>query len=86
MLPGGVEFDGPAGLKAILMDRLDAFRDHLTSEMLTYAIGRGAEPFDRPAIRKINDETRENDDKLAAMIESIVLSGTFRTCRGREAK
>ena len=86
VLPGGVEFDGPAGLKSILMDRLDAFREHLTSEMLTYAIGRGAEPFDRPAIRKIADETRENDDKLAAMIESIVLSGTFRTCRGREAK
>jgi len=86
VLPGGVEFDGPAGLKAILMDRLDAFREHLTSEMLTYAIGRGAEPFDRPAIRKISDETRENDDKLATMIESIVLSGTFRTCRGREAK
>ncbi len=86
VLPGGVEFDGPAGLKAILMDRLDAFREHLTSEMLTYAIGRGAEPFDRPAIRKISDETRESDDKLEAMIESIVLSGTFRTCRGREAK
>ena len=86
VLPGGVEFDGPSELKAILMDRLDAFREHLTSEMLTYAIGRGVEPFDRPAIRKISDETRENDDKLAAMIESIVLSGTFRTCRGREAK
>ncbi len=86
VLPGGVAFSGPSELKAILISRLDAFREHLSSEMLTYAIGRGTEPFDRPAIKMISDATHARGDRLDAMIESIVLSDTFRTCRGREPR
>jgi hypothetical protein len=86
VLPGGIEFDGPVQLKSILLDRKDAFREHLAGELLTYAIGRGVEPFDRPAIRTITDSTQANGDTLGAMIKSIVLSDTFRMSRGRTSK
>jgi hypothetical protein len=41
------------------------------------------EPFDRPAIARIAKQTRAQGDKLSALVESVVLSETFRTCRGR---
>ncbi|MFZ4576238.1 MAG: DUF1592 domain-containing protein [Phycisphaerales bacterium] len=83
-LPGGESFDGPRELKAILLAKSDQFVEAFAAKLLTYAIGRGMEPFDRPAVRAIAAKTRENGDRFADMIETIVLSDTFRTCRGRE--
>jgi hypothetical protein len=83
-LPGGVELDGSADLKRTLMERSDQFIESLSAKALTYALGRGVEPFDRPAVRRIAQRTRERGDTFAALIESIVLSETFRSCRGRE--
>ena len=50
--------------------------------MLTYALGRVVEPFDRPTVARIVERTRANDDRISAMIEGIVLSEAFQTCRG----
>lgn len=83
-LPGGVELDGSADLKRVLLERRDQFIESLSAKALTYALGRGVEPFDRPAVRLIAQRTRERGDTFAALIESIVLSETFRTCRGRK--
>lgn len=82
-LPGGIQLDGTKDLKRNILSRSDQFVEALTARLLTYALGRGVEPFDRPAIRKIALRTREGGDRLSVLIESIVLSETFRTCRGR---
>ncbi|RNC81826.1 MAG: DUF1592 domain-containing protein [Phycisphaera sp.] len=86
VLPGGISFDGPNELKAILLDKHETFREHLAGEILTYAVGRGMEPFDRPTIRLITEHTASNGDTLSSMIEGVVLSGTFRTCRRRDLR
>ncbi|GAB5495615.1 MAG: DUF1592 domain-containing protein [Phycisphaerales bacterium] len=86
VLPGGISFDGPNQLKSILLDKHETFREHLAGELLTYAVGRGMEPFDRPAIRLIAEHTSANGDTLGSMIEGVVLSGTFRTCRRRDLR
>jgi hypothetical protein len=83
-LPGGTAINGAAELKAILLSRADQFVEALSSKVLTYAVGRGPEPFDRPAIRRIATRTRASDDRFSALIESVVLSDTFRTCRPRK--
>jgi hypothetical protein len=83
-LPGGTSINGAAELKAILLSRADQFVEALSSKVLTYAVGRGPEPFDRPAIRRIATRTRASDDRFSALIESVVLSDTFRTCRPRK--
>lgn len=82
-LPDGVHLNGAGDLKRTLLARADQFVEALTSKVLTYALGRGVEPFDRPAIRQIARRTREQNDRFPALIEAIVLSETFRTCRGR---
>ncbi|MGH9667341.1 MAG: DUF1592 domain-containing protein, partial [Bryobacteraceae bacterium] len=49
-LPNGEKFNGPAELKKILMGDKDAFSHCLAEKMLTYALGRGLESYDTPAI------------------------------------
>lgn len=85
-LPGHGGFEGPEGLKRVLHARTEQFIENLAAKLLTYAIGRGPEPFDRPAIRRISDQTRAHRDGVRSMIEAVVLSDTFRTCRGREPR
>ncbi len=70
-------------MKKTILARSDQFVEALAGKMLTYAIGRGMEPFDRPAIRAIARRTRASGDRMTTLIESVVLSETFRTCRGR---
>lgn len=82
-LPGGVTLNGPADLKRTLAARSDQFVESLAAKVLTYALGRGVEPFDRPAVTRIAKRTRSQSDKFSALIESVALSETFRTCRGR---
>ena len=82
-LPGNIPVRGPKDLKRILLSRSDQFVENLSAKVLTYAIGRGIEPFDRPAIRQIATQTRAQNDRFSALIESVVLSETFRTCRAR---
>lgn len=85
-LPGGVAFDGPVELKAVLLDREALFVENLSKKLLTYALGRGIEPFDRPTVREITDAADASGGKMSSMIEAIVLSDAFRTCRPREGR
>jgi hypothetical protein len=83
VLPDGESFRGPSELKQVLLRKSDQFVEALAGKLLTYGLGRGLEPFDRPAVKRIAARAKENGNRLDAMIEAIVLSDTFRTCRGR---
>lgn len=83
-LPGAITFNGPEELKQILLTREDDFIENLTKKVLTYALGRGTEPFDRPTVHRITEEVRANHDTFGALIEAVVASPAFRSCRGRE--
>lgn len=85
VLPGGAAFEGPDELKQILLARDGEFVENLSRKVLTYALGRGLEPFDRPTVRRISEEVRARGDRFGALIEAVVASEAFRTCRGREA-
>ncbi len=84
-LPSGTVLNGAGELKRNLLSRADQFVEALSSKVLTYALGRGVEPFDRPAVRQIARRVRSQDDRFSALIESVVLSETFRSVRGRKA-
>ena len=51
VLPSGKSFSTPAEMRQVLAGMLPEFSQCLTQKMLTYALGRGVERFDRPAIR-----------------------------------
>jgi mono/diheme cytochrome c family protein len=75
-MPDGTEFKGPAELRKILLSRTDQFAFAVTEKLLTYAMGRGAEYFDAPAIRKIK-RSAAPDYRWSSLIMGIVKSEPF---------
>ena len=84
-LPGGRSFQGPKGLKALLAEtERDAFVHCLTEKMLTYALGRGLEPYDKAAVDRICRKLENNGFRFSQLVQSIVESLPFqmRTTNG----
>ena len=76
-LPDGRSFNGPTELREILTADRDAFTVGMTERMLTYALGRGLETYDRRTVRSIARETAENDYRLSSLVAGIVKSLPF---------
>ena len=76
-MPGGARIEGPAGLKKILMDRKDEFVENVAGQLLTYALGRGLEYYDQPAVREISRKTAAGDYKFSALVMAIANSVPF---------
>lgn len=76
-LPDGSEFTGVDGLEQGLLDRPDMFVGTMAEKLLTYAIGRGHEHFDEPAIRKVVRESRADDYRFSSLILGVVNSTPF---------
>lgn len=81
VLPGGQQFAGSRELKAILMQRREEFARCLTEKMLTYALGRGVESFDRPAIDAIVVRLAADEYRFSSLVLGIVSSLAFQQCQ-----
>ena len=77
-LPDGTKFDGVAGLRALLVSHREDFLRTFTGKLLGYAIGRGTEYYDQPAIRGIVHVAAAEDYRWSAIILGIVKSPPFR--------
>ena len=76
-LPDGTTFNGPAELRRVLLSHSDDFVTTVTEKLLTYALGRGLDAADAPAIRRIKREAGRSNYRLAALIQGIVSSTPF---------
>jgi hypothetical protein len=76
-LPDGSQFTGVGGLEKGLLDRPDVLTTTLTEKLLTYALGRGVEYYDGPAVREIVRKSRAADFRFSALIDAIVASPPF---------
>ena len=83
-LPDGTKFSGPVGVRKVLLNHRDDFVAALTSKLLTYALGRGLEYYDQPAVRAIAREAAHDDCRLSAIIMAVVKSQPFEMRRSRE--
>lgn len=83
VLPDGTTIDGPVGLRRILLDRKDQFVTTATERLLTYALGRGVEPYDMPAVRRIVRDAAVRDYRWSSLIVGIVRSVPFQMRRAR---
>jgi hypothetical protein len=83
-LPDGQSFQGPAELKQILKGKKELFCRCLTEKMLTYALGRGVEYYDRPTVERVNAALAKNDYHFSVLVTEIVKSDPFRLRRGKE--
>ena len=78
-LPGKLEFNGPAELRNILKStRTVQFTRCFAEKMLTYALGRGLEPYDRCTVDDIVEAAETNDYRLSSVMAAIVTSDAFR--------
>ena len=76
-LPDGTRFDGVAGLRTLLVSHKEDFVRTLTGKLLAYALGRGLEYHDLPAIRKIARDAAPHDYRWSSIITRIVNSTPF---------
>jgi hypothetical protein len=76
-LPDGSRFEGVTGLERALLKRPELFVGTLTEKLLTFALGRGVEPFDAPAVRKIIRDAHAKNDRFSSLISGIAASTPF---------
>jgi hypothetical protein len=91
VLPDGTKFQGPAELRKILLSQPEQFVMTATEKLLLYALGRGLEHSDFPAIRKIvRDAARSTAGpsgrpyRWSAIILGIVQSTPFQMRKAAE--
>jgi hypothetical protein len=85
-LPNGKSFKTPAQLVVLLKDDLEDFSRCLTEKMLTYALGRGVERYDRRTVDEINRKLAASDYRFRTLIHEVVHSLPFQSRRGEALK
>ncbi len=82
-LPGGDQFSGADGLRTLLASkRKEQFLRCMAEKMLTYALGRGLEYYDRCALETIVVRMKKQDCRFSTLIEAVVNSVPFQRRRG----
>ncbi len=76
-LQDGTKFDGVTGLRQVLNERSDQFVYTLTERLLTFALGRGADWYDAPAIRAAVRAAQKNNYRFSTLVTAIVSSRPF---------
>jgi mono/diheme cytochrome c family protein len=76
-LPDGTAFNGANELRTALTSHPDRFVHTVTEKLLTYALGRGVEYYDMPAVRKILKEAAPDGYRIQSIILGIVKSYPF---------
>jgi hypothetical protein len=76
-LPDGSKFTGMSGLRAALLRRPELFVGTVTEKLMTYALGRGLESNDAPAVREVTRVAKAGDYRFSALVLGIVGSNQF---------
>jgi hypothetical protein len=77
VLLDGTKINGPQQLRHALLAQKTQFANAVTEKFLTYALGRGLEYYDAPAVRKIQRAAAVNGYRWSALVSAIVKSAPF---------
>ncbi|MBM3777965.1 MAG: DUF1592 domain-containing protein [Acidimicrobiia bacterium] len=80
-LPNGTKFEGVTGLRDMILSKPELFVSTLTEKLLTYALGRGVEYYDMPAVRQIVHDAKSGGYALSSLVVGIVRSVPFQMRR-----
>ncbi|MDB6039513.1 MAG: Protein of unknown function (DUF1587)/Protein of unknown function (DUF1592)/Protein of unknown [Verrucomicrobiales bacterium] len=83
VLVTGEKFHGPQELKKLMLAQADDFVRTLSEKMLAYALGRGVEYYDAPAVKQISDELRADRYRMRTLILGICKSFPFQYRRNQ---
>ena len=76
-LPDGSRFTGVTGLEDALLKHPELFVGTLTEKLLTFALGRGIDEHDAPAIRRIVRDAQRDGNHFSSIVLGIVKSSPF---------
>lgn len=83
-LPDGRTINGMGDLKRSLLADKERIARHVSENLLTYALGRGVEYYDKRAIDRIVFEVAKDDFKFSRIVIAIMQSDPFRLRRGKD--
>jgi hypothetical protein len=79
----GETFDGHAQLRTILATSRSAdFTRTISEKLLTYALGRGLEWYDRPTLQTLQKRLNKADQRFSELMLAVVESVPFQRRRG----
>ena len=81
MLPDGQRFKTPGEMRSLLVSHLPQFSRTLTEKLMTYALGRGLQAFDRRAVDTIQRAAAVDGYRFQTMVREVVHSVPFRSRR-----
>jgi len=84
MLPNGRKFQGPDELKQILKEKKTLVARNVAEKLLTYALGRGLELYDKRPVDRIVAAMEKNDYRFSVLAAEIAKSEPFRLRRGKD--
>jgi hypothetical protein len=86
VLPDGKAFNGPAELRKVLLAKSDLFRRCLAEKLLTFALGRGLEYYDKCAVDDVVKASQARGDKFSALVLAVVQSDPFQKRKGKRSE
>jgi hypothetical protein len=81
LLPDGNTFDGPDGLRDLLLERPNELVGTITEKLLRFALGRSLEYYDMPQVRAIVRTAAEDDYRWSSVILGVIESTPFQMRR-----
>ena len=81
LLPDGNTFDGPGGLRGLLLERPDDLVGTITEKLMRFALGRSLEYYDMPEVRAVVRAASEGDYRWSSIILGVVESTPFQMRR-----
>ena len=81
VFPDGTAFRGLAGLRTVLLGEHEQFVRTVVEKLTTYALGRGVQHYDMPAVRRIVRESAADDYRWSSLVLGIVRSLPFQMRR-----
>ena len=76
-LADGTKIDGVVALRNAILARPEVFVTTMTEKLFVYALGRGIEAYDRPAIRRVVREAAKDDYRFSSLVRGIVRTTAF---------
>ena len=76
-LADGTKIDGVVALRNAILARPEVFVTTMTEKLFVYALGRGVEAYDRPAIRRVVREAASDDYRFSSLVRGIVRTPAF---------
>jgi hypothetical protein len=77
LLADGTKVDGVVALRNALIARSDILVQTLTEKLMIYALGRGLQSYDMPAVRDIVRQATKQDYRFSALIMGVVTATPF---------